>query len=185
MYIIGHYFIIPIHQYNYIPPSLIDLLKSPQVLKTGRNVTGDLNKLKRDYGLSYCPGTALELGSFCRKRGYIDNGTASLSEIAESVLGSKLKKQNRDSNWEAQDLSSPQLYYAALDAWVSLAIYTKLANVRTIGKLVQNPAPKEAFISVYPSDQWSYPVAFGVVIKSSSVSHTYIQKMTVIIINIY
>ena len=127
----------------------------------------------------------MELGSFCRKCGYIDNGTASLSEIAESVLGSKLKKQNRDSNWEAQDLSSPQRYYAALDAWVSLAIYTKLANVRTIGKLVQNPAPKEAFVSVYPSDQWSYPVAFGVVIKSSSVSHTYIQKMTVIIINIY
>ncbi|KAI7853847.1 hypothetical protein BDC45DRAFT_569823 [Circinella umbellata] len=132
--------------------------KSSKVLKTGCNITSDLNKISRDYQLVYHKSTALELGKFCRRRCYIDNGTASLSTIAESVLGRLSDKGSRNSNWEALNLSSSQIYYSALDAWASLAIYTKLEQVGVIGKSISNPVPEGAYVSVYPSCQWFHPV---------------------------
>ncbi|KAG2216099.1 hypothetical protein INT45_001361 [Circinella minor] len=160
--------VLPVHQYDHIPLSLKTILESPKVLKASRNITGDLNKLSCDYHIIYHKSTVLELGKFCRRRGYIDNGTASLSTIAKSVLGGALDKGDRNSNWEALNLSSSQIYYSALYAWASLAIYTKLEQVGVIGKPVSNPVPEGAYISVYPSCQWFHPVAFGKIISANN-----------------
>ncbi|KAG2225628.1 hypothetical protein INT45_012100 [Circinella minor] len=140
--------VLPVHQYDHIPLSLKTILESPKVLKAGRNITGGLNKLSRDYHMIYHKSTVLELGKFCRRRGYIDNGTALLSTIAKSVLGGALDK--------------------ALDASASLTIYTILKQVGVIGKSVSNPAPEGAYISVYPSCQWFHPVAFGKIILANN-----------------
>ena len=48
--------------------------------------------------------------------------SASLTAMAESVLGKPLNKALQTSNWEARPLSPQQLHYAALDAHVCLQI---------------------------------------------------------------
>ncbi|KAG2227535.1 hypothetical protein INT45_002220 [Circinella minor] len=168
---------LPVHQYDHIPSSLKTILESPKVLKAGRNITDDLNKLSRDYHLIYHKSTALEIGKFCRRRGYIDNGSASLSTIAKSVLGGPLDKGDRKSNWEALNLSSSQIYYSALDAWASLAIYTKLEQVGVFGKSVSNPVPEGTHVSVlYPSCQWFHPDAFNKIISANNIIQSLCQE---------
>jgi ribonuclease D len=42
------------------------------------------------------------------------------------VLGKRVSKAQRLSNWEAQTLTDQQTMYAATDAWVCLKIYDGL-----------------------------------------------------------
>ena len=50
----------------------------------------------------------------------------SLQKIYAIIFGKKISKAQRLSNWEADQLSVPQQYYAALDAWACLHIYEAL-----------------------------------------------------------
>jgi ribonuclease D len=50
----------------------------------------------------------------------------SLQKIYAIIFGKKISKSQRLSNWEAPQLSVPQQYYAALDAWACLHIYDAL-----------------------------------------------------------
>ncbi|KAI8142291.1 hypothetical protein BJV82DRAFT_669949 [Fennellomyces sp. T-0311] len=139
-----------------IPQSVKTLLTSDKVLKAGRNVGGYTTKLQHDYGLDY----KKELGKFSRRRGYIDHGGAALFVIAEAVLGDKLDY-----------------------AWVSLAIYTKLAPFRTLGKVVQSPPPPGAYAAVFPCFQWSRPVAYGEILPSEEQQSTIDSSIAYVSIN--
>ena len=50
----------------------------------------------------------------------------SLRKMAAIVLGKRVSKAQRLSNWEAATLTPQQQMYAATDAWVCIAIYEKL-----------------------------------------------------------
>ena len=52
----------------------------------------------------------------------------SLQKIYAIIFGKKISKAQRLSNWEAEQLSVPQQYYAALDAWACLHIYDALCE---------------------------------------------------------
>ncbi|KAI8148040.1 hypothetical protein BJV82DRAFT_664371 [Fennellomyces sp. T-0311] len=127
--------------------------------------------------------TVLELGKFTRRRGYIDHGGAPLSVIAEAVLGGKIKKDDKNADWELQTLSQTQLDYAALDAWVSLAIYTKLAPFRTLGNTVQSPPPPGAYVAVFSCFQWSRPIAYGEILPSEEQQDTIDNSVAYVSIN--
>ena len=46
--------------------------------------------------------------------------------MAAIILGVGVSKAQRLSNWEAKEMTSAQLRYAATDAWVCISIYEKL-----------------------------------------------------------
>ncbi|KAI8143102.1 hypothetical protein BJV82DRAFT_668743 [Fennellomyces sp. T-0311] len=124
-----------------VPHALTLLINDPNIFKVGRNVTGDLKKLNRDYNVTW--KGALELGSFCRRRGKIHRGTMGLSEISAAVLGGYLRKEptTRLSNWECNELSEVQKAYAALDAWASLKVFDVVKDSQMFEKHVPASAP--------------------------------------------
>jgi hypothetical protein len=98
-----------------LPTSLVALLKSPQVIKLGRQVGTDFAKIHRSFVIE-CKGS-LELGTFCKDRGIINNSFMGLSDICSEVLSQRLSKDPNIpfSNWAVRDLSQEQVEYAALD----------------------------------------------------------------------
>ena len=150
--------IIPISKYQRIPSSLVKLLDNPLVLKAGRAVTGDLNKLRRDYGLHHVG--ALEIGSFCSRRGLIQDGRQSLSKICEEVLGRPLNKHDRLSDWEADPLTPLQIHYAALDVWASLRLYTVAMTFAVLGTPIKLPVSPGTYVALCPNMEGE-AIAYG------------------------
>ena len=100
---------------------LVKLLENKAILKIGADVAGDLRSLRqirhfRDGGFVDLQGIAPEWGI----------GEKSLRKLSAIVLGRRVSKAQRLSNWEAATLTDKQQLYAATDAWVCTRIYEQL-----------------------------------------------------------
>ena len=103
--------------------SLTDILHNPNILKIGAAVKNDilgLNKLRH-----FTAGGVVDLQDIVEKYNIKDK---SLRKISGIVLGRKVSKAQRLSNWEAKLLTPQQQIYAATDAWVCVEIYKALLN---------------------------------------------------------
>ena len=101
--------------------ALLKILSNPNIIKIGADVLGDLRSLHA-------------LRHF-HERGFIDLQhiapawgieEKSLRKMSAIVLGQRVSKAQRLSNWEASTLTPQQQLYAATDAWVCIKIYEKL-----------------------------------------------------------
>ena len=104
-----------------ITKSLTDILSNQNILKIGAAVKNDivgLNKLRH-----FTAGGFVDLQDKVESYGIKDK---SLRKISGIVLGKKVSKAQRLSNWEAKVLTSQQQLYAATDAWVCVEIYNTL-----------------------------------------------------------
>jgi ribonuclease D len=52
----------------------------------------------------------------------------SVKKLTGLVLGFRISKSAQTSNWEAENLDSKQISYAATDAWVCLKIWNALTK---------------------------------------------------------
>ena len=100
---------------------ILQLLEDRRVLNLGADVAGDLRSLRqirhfRDGGFVDLQGIAPEWGI----------GEKSLRKLSAIVLGRRVSKAQRLSNWEAATLTDKQQLYAATDAWVCTRIYEQL-----------------------------------------------------------
>ena len=100
---------------------VIKILEDKDILKIGAAVHGDidgLHKLRhfREAGF-------VDLQTIAPQWGIEDKSLRKLSAI---VLGCKISKAQRLSNWEAAVLTPQQQAYAATDAWVCSEIYARL-----------------------------------------------------------
>ena len=131
-----------VHHLDVLPQLLIDVLSNSNIIKIGRAIQGDLNKIERDFALvsGTCAG-GYDIARFCKERGAIDTQRISLSEICARVLERFLPKDNnvRLSDRSGMELSDTQKEYAALDAWAGLQIYHKLKRNEVIGKRILRP----------------------------------------------
>ena len=100
---------------------LRDLLTDPDMTKIGISLRDDFSVLHRVD--SFEPRNFIDLQSVVGQYGIDD---MSLQKIYAIIFGKKISKSQRLSNWEADQLSVPQQYYAALDAWACLHIYEAL-----------------------------------------------------------
>ena len=107
--------------------ALLKILSNPNIIKIGADVAGDLRSLHA-------------LRHF-NERGFIDLQQMvaawgieekSLRKMAAIVLGHRVSKAQRLSNWEATTLTPQQQMYAATDAWVCISIYEKLLSVEPL-----------------------------------------------------
>lgn len=102
---------------------LLDILHNPKILKIGAAVKNDivgLNALKH-----FTAGGFIDLQEIVGNYGINDK---SLRKISGIVLGKKVSKAQRLSNWEAKTLTPQQQLYAATDAWVCVEIYQHLLD---------------------------------------------------------
>ena len=102
---------------------VVALLQNPAIAKIGAAVSNDILSLNA-------------LRHF-KARGFVDLQTLvgdygiedkSLRKISGIVLGKKVSKAQRLSNWEAKILTPQQQMYAATDAWVCVEIYKRLIS---------------------------------------------------------
>jgi ribonuclease D len=97
------------------------ILERSDILKIGADVAGDLRSLGKLR--SFTPRGFVDLQSEVVKFGIEDKSLRKMSGI---ILGKRVSKAQRLSNWEAQTFTDQQKMYAATDAWVCLKIFDRL-----------------------------------------------------------
>lgn len=102
---------------------LLRLLESKEVLKIGADVAGDLRSLNQLR--HFRDGGFIDLQQIASEWGIEEKSLRKLSAI---VLGKRVSKAQRLSNWESSTLTDKQQLYAATDAWVCTQIYRRLIN---------------------------------------------------------
>jgi ribonuclease D len=103
--------------------ALRQLLEAPDIVKTGVGIADDLRQLKKDF--AFDEAAVVDVGALARRHGVEQTGLRNLAGI---VLGYRVPKGKRTSNWAAARLTRQQIGYAAMDAWVAREIYLTLAR---------------------------------------------------------
>jgi ribonuclease D len=102
-------------------PSLVQLLSNPDVLKVGLSLRDDFVSMSRR--TKFTPQGFVDLQKIVVTHDIED---ISLQKIYDILFQKKISKNQRLTNWEANELSEAQKKYAALDAWACLKIYENL-----------------------------------------------------------
>ena len=103
--------------------AILKILESPNVRKIGLATHGDIKEL---FTLrKFRARNFVDLQDIVGDYGIKELG---LTKISGIVLGQRVAKAQRLSNWEATQLTESQLIYAATDAWVCSRIYDKLTT---------------------------------------------------------
>ncbi|KAL5700801.1 exodeoxyribonuclease I [Ranunculus cassubicifolius] len=110
-----------------IPQALLDFLSNPTYCFVGVGVDGDAEMLRRDYQLRVAKVADLRpLAAKYSQNPQLKN--AGLKVLASQVLGMEIQKSKKTtlSKWDAKDLTSDQIAYACIDAFVSFEIGRRL-----------------------------------------------------------
>jgi ribonuclease D len=107
------------------PDILINLLSSPQILKIGLSLKDDFRSMGRS--MNFTPQGFIDLQKIVKDYNIEDLG---LQKIYALLFKKRISKNQRLTNWEAEDLTESQKKYAALDAWACLKIYEKLCPIK-------------------------------------------------------
>jgi len=104
--------------------ALIPIFSDSGIIKAGVAISDDLKKLQ---ALKQFTASAfVDLGAMASKAGLQASG---IRTLAAQLLGWRISKGERCSNWERTKLSSRQLTYAATDAWISRRLYLHLDSL--------------------------------------------------------
>ncbi|MDE7305206.1 MAG: 3'-5' exonuclease domain-containing protein 2 [Alistipes sp.] len=106
---------------------ILQLLENRDLPKIGADVAGDLRSLRQLR--RFRDGGFVDLQTIAPQWGIEEKSLRKLSAI---VLGQRVSKAQRLSNWEAAALTDKQQIYAATDAWVCTRIYEKLLRTPKI-----------------------------------------------------
>src|SRR5438132_8851272 len=104
--------------------ALAELLAAPGIVKAGVGSAEDLRQLKKLFPFE--EAAVVDVGSLAKGRGIEQTG---LRNLAGLLLGIRIPKGKRTSNWAAQKLTQQQIVYAAMDAWAARELYLKLSEI--------------------------------------------------------
>ncbi len=104
-------------------PVINELLAEARIVKTGVGLAHDLRQLKEVF--PFTVNNAVDLGVIARRQGL---GQSGVRNLAGMLLGFRIPKGNRTSNWAAPQLSSAQITYAATDAWACRELYLEFGK---------------------------------------------------------
>ncbi len=112
---------------NRIPLSrpILSILERKDIIKLGADVLGDLRALKQLR--HFREGGFIDLQMIIGDWGIAEK---SLRKMSALVLGYRISKAQRLSNWEAVNYTPQQKIYAATDAWACIEIYNKLQKMK-------------------------------------------------------
>jgi ribonuclease D len=105
-------------------PALAELLGDARIVKAGISLKDDLRALKQVF--AFTEQNMLDLGLVARANGFGQTGVRNLAGI---LLGTRIPKGTKTSNWAAPQLSSAQITYAATDAWACRELYLRFESL--------------------------------------------------------
>jgi ribonuclease D len=108
--------------------SLGRLFSNPKVIKAGIAVAEDVRKLREI--MDFEPAGFVELGTVATRAGITASGVRTL---AAQLMGFRVSKGARCSNWERSELTPAQIDYAATDAWVCRELFLVLEKRKIPG----------------------------------------------------
>lgn len=103
--------------------AILKILENKNITKIGLSVDGDMRELETLR--KFRPKGFIDLQKIVGDYGIED---LSLIKIAAIVLGKRISKAQRLSNWESVQLTDAQKLYAATDAWICTEIYKRLKS---------------------------------------------------------
>ena len=105
-------------------PVLAELLAEARIVKAGVSLKDDLRALKQVF--AFTEKNMLDLGDLARSSGLGQSGVRNLAGI---LLGFRIPKGTKTSNWAARELSAAQITYAATDAWACRELYLRFQSL--------------------------------------------------------
>jgi ribonuclease D len=112
-------------------PVLAELLAEPRSVKAGVGLAQDLRALKQVF--AFAEKNVLDLGVVARASGLEQSGVRNLAGI---LLGFRIPKGTKTSNWAAPQLTAAQIAYAATDAWACRELFLRF---QSLGMLRSKP----------------------------------------------
>ncbi len=100
---------------------IIKILRSKSIIKVGVDIKDDIKKIQNI--VAFKPDNFVDLQKIV---GSYNIEEMSLRKMSGIVLGAKVSKAQRLSNWSASRLTPHQVKYAATDSWISREIYIAL-----------------------------------------------------------
>lgn len=103
---------------------IVKILRSKSIVKVGVDIRDDIKKLQKV--IAFKPENFVDLQTESVKYGIEEK---SLRKISGIVLGERVSKAQRLSNWSAQTLTDQQIQYAATDAYITRKIYMEFLKI--------------------------------------------------------
>ncbi len=107
--------------------AILSILERKDIIKLGADVLGDLRSLRKLR--NFKENGFIDLQKIIEEYGI---GEKSLRKMSALVLGYRISKAQRLSNWEATTFTPQQKVYAATDAWACIEIYNKLQKMKKV-----------------------------------------------------
>jgi len=118
-----------------LPAELRGLLSDPRMVKAGVAIQRDLRELRAL--ADFEPRRFVDLGACAMRGGLHHHG---LRGLAALLLGKRISKGARTTNWARPDIPAKALRYAATDAWVSRLIHEALEREGLIREIPEASA---------------------------------------------
>jgi ribonuclease D len=120
-------------------PELFDgiaaFLAEPRLVKAGVALADDFRTLRQVFPFE--AQNVLDLGVIARRNGLEQSGVRNLAAI---LLGIRIPKGARTSNWAARQLTAAQITYAATDAWVCRELFLRFGELGLLPVADERPA---------------------------------------------
>ncbi|HEX7053200.1 MAG TPA: 3'-5' exonuclease [Burkholderiales bacterium] len=100
------------------------LLSSKVTVKAGVGLADDLRQLRKSFAFE--PHAIVDLGAVARRHGMEKSG---VRPLAAMLLGFRIPKGAKTTNWAARRLSPQQIAYAATDAWACRELYLRFEEL--------------------------------------------------------
>jgi ribonuclease D len=120
-------------------PVIAALLADPRSVKAGISLKDDMRALKQVF--PFAETNMLDLGQVARRSGFEQTGVRNLAGI---LLGFRIPKGTKTSNWAARELSAAQITYAATDAWACRELFLRFQSLGLLAKPAESGAAREA-----------------------------------------
>ncbi|MDD2424705.1 MAG: 3'-5' exonuclease domain-containing protein 2 [Bacteroidales bacterium] len=106
-----------------VTDKLSEILSSKRIIKVGAAVHDDIKGLQ--YYTKFTARGFVDLQAIALNWGIKEK---SVRKMAAIILGMRISKSQQLSNWEADYLTTAQIQYAAIDAWVCQRMYLRLLS---------------------------------------------------------
>ena len=111
-----------------LPRPLCGILANPNIIKAGVSLNYDINELRTL--AQFEPAGFVDIGNLAKKKGIQNHGLRGLAAV---LLGFRISKSAKTSNWGGNDLMQGQIRYAATDAWVGRELYLEMQKINPRG----------------------------------------------------
>ena len=116
-----------------LPRPLLGILTNSDIIKAGVSLNYDISELRNL--AQFEPAGFVDIGSLAKKHGMQNHGLRGLAAV---LLGFRISKSAKTSNWASNDLTPSQIIYAATDAWVGRELYLEMQRINRQGTEAQS-----------------------------------------------